>query len=797
MNFPAGIADHPLAQRVGWVLLHSLWQGALVGAAFGLARQGLRRRSAQVRYVAGCLALVLLAAGPATTLCLWPVPAPPGAAGPAAPGAPAMFVPLSGPAGAAASHIGDGTDSLFRMGTDLCRRLAPWLAGAWSLGVAVCLLRLMRGCLWVRRIRWRQTEPAEPAWLEILDDLRLRLEISRPVRLFKSTLVQVPTVIGWMRPLILLPAATLAGLAPEQLEAILAHELAHVRRFDYLVNACQCVLETLMFYHPAVWWVSRCVREERENCCDDLVVQVCGNRLAYARALATLAESSAGLPELAFAASGAPLLARIRRLLGLRNEAGVAGARQLGGLVLLTIGLPLILAGVCLMLGTPYFQAQARIKIERDQSDIQALMQAPAATAYDPYFVQTEFEVLQSELILGRALDDLGLQETWGKKYANGQKLTRLEAIVLLKKKLSLHPVRNTTIVEIQAFSENPNEAADIANAIAKAYQEYRHRQRADLAKGGIESLLTGRKSTEAEIAVVQTNLDKLRHDLKIPDSMASENAAGPLLTADSLRQLNALRLESEAEFVRQNTLLADLRTLNPEQLVQTLPTAAHDDLLGSFLEQKNFADQRLHAAERDSGSNHPTVIEARASQADLQEKIDKRVQGIMAGLTVKVDALGKGLTNLIQQVEQATQDDIAKASQRQPYFDAKRRLEELDKVPRSPRQQARCGNGPKSAQEDRGGNHRYGLSASAPNFPQPFPGRCPHRLGFVPGPPGSPHVEGRTPASLRARVPKTPAPSLCRRLCHHPLSKNSESDKVPAKGRDEDLVSASLSDRL
>jgi hypothetical protein len=231
-----------------------------------------------------------------------------------------MFVPVSGAADAAASQIGDGTDSLFRMGMGLCGRLAPWLAGAWSLGVAVCLLRLMRGCLWVRRIRWRQTEPAEPGWLETLEDLRVRLDISRHVGLFKSALVQVPTVIGWMRPIVLLPAATLAGLAPEQLEAILAHELAHVRRFDCLVNACQCALETLMFYHPAVWWVSRCVREERENCCDDLVVQVCGNRLAYARALAVLAQSSAGLPELAFAANGAPLLARIRRLLGVGNE---------------------------------------------------------------------------------------------------------------------------------------------------------------------------------------------------------------------------------------------------------------------------------------------------------------------------------------------------------------------------------------------------------------------------------------------------------------------------------------------
>jgi uncharacterized protein involved in exopolysaccharide biosynthesis len=680
MNFPAGIADHPLAQRVGWVLLHSLWQGALVGVAFGLARHGLRRRSAEARYVAGCLALVLLAAGPAATLCLWPTPAPPGHAGPAAPVARGMFAPVSGPAGAAAWLLGDGTDSLFRIGTDLCGRLAPWLAGAWSLGVAVCLLRLMRGCLWVRRIRWRQTEPVGPAWLEVLDDLRLRLEVSRPVRLFKSALVEVPTVIGWLRPVILLPAATLAGLAPEQLEAILAHELAHVRRFDYLVNACQCALETLMFYHPAVWWISRCTREERENCCDDLVVQVCGNRLAYARALAALAESSAGLPELVFAASGAPLLARIRRLLGVGNESGAAGARQLGGLVLLTIGLALILAGVCLMLGTPSFQAETRIKIERDQSDIQALMQPPTATAYDPYFIQTEFEVIQSELILGRVIDGMSLRETWGKTYANGGKLTRLGAIGLLKRKMSLHRVSNTSLIEIRVFSENRNEAAGIANAIARAYQEYRKERRAELTRDAVESLVTQRAAREAEIAAAQAKLDKLRVDLKIPDSMANEYTTSPLLTAESLHQINAMRVEFEAEFARESTLLSDLSNLGPQELAQTLPTAAQDNLLATLLEQKNVADQRLIYLEKDFGANHPDYAKARAARADLEDKIDKRVQGIMKGLTVKVHSLGTSLTNLIEKVEKATAEDIAKAKQSQPYFDAKRKLGDLKK---------------------------------------------------------------------------------------------------------------------
>src|SRR5205085_6589248 len=107
-------------------------------------------------------------------------------------------------------------------------------------------------------------------------------------RLCRSALVEVPTAIGFMKPVILLPASTLTGLAPAQIEAILAHELAHIRRHDYFVNLLQSVIETLLFYHPAVWWVSRRVREERELCCDDLAVRASGDAIAYARALSEL-----------------------------------------------------------------------------------------------------------------------------------------------------------------------------------------------------------------------------------------------------------------------------------------------------------------------------------------------------------------------------------------------------------------------------------------------------------------------------------------------------------------------------
>ncbi len=679
MSFVTGLVDHPLAQRVGWVLLHSIWQGAVAGAAFGLARHGLRRRSAQARYAAGCLALALLAAGPLATVVLWPALAPPGQSGLAAQGAAGLSALVSGPARAAAS-IGDGTDSLLRLGAEWCWRLSPWVAAAWALGVAVCVVRLLRGCLWARRIRSRQTETVGPAWVGVVDDLRLRLRISQPVRLLKSALVEVPTVIGWLRPVILLPAAALSGLAPEQLEAILAHELAHVRRFDYLVNACQCIIETLMFYHPAVWWISSCVREERENCCDDLVVQVCSNRVAYARALASLAESSTGLTGLAFAASGAPLLTRIRRLLGVEGETCAFTTRQLTGLGLLTLGLPLILAGVCLLLSTSSFRATARIRIDRDAADgATAPGTKDNAASYDPYFVQTEFEVLQSELILGKVVDDLGLREKWGKKYANGERLSPQEAVGLLKGHISLRPVRNARVVEIQVYSEKPQEAADLANAIALAYRQYRVQATTLRGKGAVAALIFQLKEKEAEVAAARTNLDFLRRTLKIPDSSAGEPTVGPLITAESLRQINVRRLEYEAELAQQNSLVERLNALTPDELTHALPTVVSGEtLLPSLLEQKGFADQRRLELERDFGNDHPDVVKARVSQADLQTKIQARVQGIMKALDVKAQATAQGLNTFSNLVEEAKLEDIKKANESQSYFDAKRKLDEL-----------------------------------------------------------------------------------------------------------------------
>ncbi len=176
--------------------------------------------------------------------------------------------------------------------------------------------RLLAGWAAAARLRSAQVRPAPPQWQRMLNDLKTRIGISRPVRLLVSALVQTPAVVGWLKPVVLLPVGALAGLPPEQIEALLIHELAHILRHDYLVNILQSVAEALLFYHPAVWWISGHIRAERELCCDDIAVSLTGDAFTYALALADLESSRPEHLNAAMAANGGSLAHRIARLLG-------------------------------------------------------------------------------------------------------------------------------------------------------------------------------------------------------------------------------------------------------------------------------------------------------------------------------------------------------------------------------------------------------------------------------------------------------------------------------------------------
>ena len=375
-------ASPAFTRALGWTLLHSLWQGALVAAVLAGALLLLRRQRAQVRYVASAAALGAVVALAGITFGLYfsagasqvltpatgnynqieQLATPPTVGAAASAGMPAAEVPAKPAARAqAAESVPALLDQRLAVAGWLNAGLRyfdqhlPALVVAWLLGLLAMSLRMLGGLLYVQRLRRHRVRPLGTAWQQRFAALAARSGVRRPVALLESALVRVPLVVGHLRPVILLPLGAVAGLSPACLEAILAHELAHVLRRDYLVNLLQTVAEALFFYHPAVWFVANCVRTERENCCDDTATALCGgNPLRLAHALTSLAEWSQsavvpGAPQLALAAMGrrGALLGRVRRLVQQRPAAPTLGEGLMAGALVLS-GLGLLGGSVAL-----------------------------------------------------------------------------------------------------------------------------------------------------------------------------------------------------------------------------------------------------------------------------------------------------------------------------------------------------------------------------------------------------------------------------------------------------------------
>ena len=301
-------------QIAGWVLLHFLWQGSLVAIVAVTVLRFCRLGSSNIRYVVACFALAAMLAAPLMTAYVL-----------AAQSAPATFRSASAlvDAGRSVAERGATLEGL-RIAQEALAKSAgfsaledyfPLIVSVWLAGVSVLLVHTFRGWYHIRRLHKAALAWTPSSWQLPANRLAQRLALRKAVRVVEFSTVDVPTVLGWLRPVIILPVAAVAQLPPAQVEAILAHELAHVRRHDYLVNLLQRVAEAVLFYHPAIWWISARVREEREHCCDDLAIDICGDRDNYAIALAELERQRTTAPVLGLAATDGPLLNRIRRIL--------------------------------------------------------------------------------------------------------------------------------------------------------------------------------------------------------------------------------------------------------------------------------------------------------------------------------------------------------------------------------------------------------------------------------------------------------------------------------------------------
>jgi len=290
---------------LGWTLLHFLWQGTAVAALAAVLMTFCR--NASTRYALAVCGLVLMLAAPVATFFFLTssrqaLHAESTAAEPRA----AVVNNVATESSSGLSRLSPSLDAL------------PWLVEAWLLGVAFFSLRSAGGFVLLERERRKQSTAVSARVLAICQTLQRQLGLNRAIRYCECAWLQAPAVIGWLRPIVLLPVTAITGLSEDQLQSIIVHELAHIQRLDPFVNVFQISVETLLFYHPAVWWLNQRIRAEREHCCDDVAVSLCGNPVEYARAL-TLMEEWRSAPALAMAANRGPLSQRIFRVLGLKS----------------------------------------------------------------------------------------------------------------------------------------------------------------------------------------------------------------------------------------------------------------------------------------------------------------------------------------------------------------------------------------------------------------------------------------------------------------------------------------------
>ena len=438
--FPSDLSA-PWMIPAALALLHFLWQGALLAAGLAVTQRRLRNASASDRHALACTTLALMAIAPLVTF--WVLCSTgPSIASSAAVVAPALSATVSVLATGSAETIAPGSATL----PASLLPWTPWITALWMIGVAVSALRLLGGAWRLHRWATRETSPAPSEWQECCDSLGRRLGLRSQVPLRESPRVHGPLIVGWFRPILVLPLGMLQSLPGLQIEALLLHELAHVHGRDPLIHLLQRAVETLLFYHPAVWWVSEQIRREREHRCDDRVFEAQGQGHSLAEALVTLAERAYTAEPLALAATDGSVASRVRRLLQGRPPGSTGTTASRKGWVRMTLILGVVglgIALVSLVLGPRLYVATARLRLE----------------SQDDYALMTSMQAIQSPSNLTSVSEIHELPKRWS--------LDPAACVDRLTGRIQVSQYRSAPILEIHVASEDPKLAADLANLLA------------------------------------------------------------------------------------------------------------------------------------------------------------------------------------------------------------------------------------------------------------------------------------------------------------------------------------------
>ncbi len=343
------------------------------------------------------------------------------------------------------------------------------------------------------------------------------------------------------------------------------------------------------------------------------------------------------------------------------------------GLALLVFGLGVCGTGLFILLHPAQYKATVRIKV-----DIDDRFGEQVGFFSDPYFIQTTFEIIQSEVVLGRVETNLDLNEVWGRKYAGGKVLETAKTIKMLHRGLSLKPIRNTKLVAVSFTDDDSAEAVKIANAIAEAYEEYRMEAWQEQPEETIKALQKQYEEQEKQIVVMKTNLDELRTTLQILDLPANlPDSNYPPFTEDQVRQLDKNRIELELTYTKALAQLTQLKQYNTEQLRKVLPSVLADATLQDLLDKLHEAEQNFVVAI----NGNPNSLDVQAVQARmnvLNRQADDRVASLMAELRSKVDSLKAALEEVTREVKDGKNRLLQHSTKEQPYFVAKRQLDQL-----------------------------------------------------------------------------------------------------------------------
>jgi capsular exopolysaccharide synthesis family protein len=329
------------------------------------------------------------------------------------------------------------------------------------------------------------------------------------------------------------------------------------------------------------------------------------------------------------------------------------------------------------------FASTVRIAVEKDVPDVPLLGQSQIQGGFDPYFIQTEFEKIQSKSILYPVIQDLGLQKTWAKRrYNETTPLTLPETYRLLRRDLDVRQSRNTSLIEIKVFSEEKEEAASIANKIAEQYQTNRIVLKTQQAQKGIALLKEKLEERTTAVTNLQQEVDNLRADLLIPDSVADAPSYQATLEREKLSAIAQELTRAQADVVGYSTKLIELKKLDRKSLRKAALTALpSEQQLPQLLTDLALAEQELARLLKDYSPEYPEVARKQAIADRINQQIEDRLDGILIGLENQVVQVQARRDDLQRAVEEGKKAVAAEAKASRRYFQAKRDLENQSRL--------------------------------------------------------------------------------------------------------------------